>query len=293
MRTILCPLEIYAEHAAPLVEYATGVATKLDARLKLVHVFDLPAFVHPDLEASVARRYEEEAVQERERKLEELRAPYPDVEVETAVVLGVPYRKIVEIVGEEDIDLIVMGTHARKGLTRILLGSVAERVLRTAGIPVWTVPTTGTTVAHPSPTSILCSHDFSEASMRALELTRDLKKPFHAGVTALHVLPEELEAESPFRPGWLQPAQQARYRDALGRELERDIDDVFGPGAQAVQAKTAHGVVIDQIVQAQEESGADLMILGASGKNAVERFLLGSTTVDLLRRSAVPVITVP
>jgi len=61
------------------------------------------------------------------------------VDVETAVVDGAPSRKIVEYADDEDCDLIVMGTHGRGGIDRLLLGSVAERVVRAAEVPVLTV----------------------------------------------------------------------------------------------------------------------------------------------------------
>lgn len=67
------------------------------------------------------------------------RARERDVDVITVVREGPPYETIVAYVGEADIDLIVMGTHGRRGLPRYLLGSVTERVVRTAPVPVLTV----------------------------------------------------------------------------------------------------------------------------------------------------------
>jgi nucleotide-binding universal stress UspA family protein len=61
------------------------------------------------------------------------------VAAETAVETGIVHRSIVDYVGGEDIDLVVMGTHGRTGVGRILLGSVAENVIRTASVPVMTV----------------------------------------------------------------------------------------------------------------------------------------------------------
>jgi len=61
-----------------------------------------------------------------------------DVSVETAVIQGAPYRRILEYADDAGIDLIVMGTHGRTGLDRYLLGSVTEKVVRTADVPVLT-----------------------------------------------------------------------------------------------------------------------------------------------------------
>ncbi|MDS0282701.1 universal stress protein [Haloarcula onubensis] len=62
-----------------------------------------------------------------------------DVAVETAVVTGTPYERILDYADEHGVDLVVMGTHGRTGLDRYLLGSVTEKVVRTADVPVLTV----------------------------------------------------------------------------------------------------------------------------------------------------------
>ncbi|MFB6217087.1 MAG: universal stress protein, partial [Candidatus Aenigmatarchaeota archaeon] len=63
-----------------------------------------------------------------------------DVETVTKVVSGVPHSEIKRYVEDNDIDLITMGSHGRSGLDRLLIGSVAEKVIRTTDIPVMTVP---------------------------------------------------------------------------------------------------------------------------------------------------------
>ena len=62
--------------------------------------------------------------------------PDPKVEVTRQVVIGTPYRKIVEVAEAEHVDLIVMATHGRTGLSHLVMGSVAERVLMGSGVPV-------------------------------------------------------------------------------------------------------------------------------------------------------------
>jgi len=74
-----------------------------------------------------------------ERALADVEAHAGDVPVETAMVDGSPAREIVEYATENDCDVIVMGTHGRSGVGRLLLGSVAERVVRSSSTPVLTV----------------------------------------------------------------------------------------------------------------------------------------------------------
>ncbi|MFW6385169.1 MAG: universal stress protein, partial [Halodesulfurarchaeum sp.] len=81
---------------------------------------------------------EEELEAEGERALESVRrrAERADVDVSTSLERGVPHKKIVEYVDDHDIDLVVMGTHGRTGLDRFLIGSVTEKVLRSADVPL-------------------------------------------------------------------------------------------------------------------------------------------------------------
>jgi nucleotide-binding universal stress UspA family protein len=67
------------------------------------------------------------------------------VDVARRVVVGIPYRKIVEVAEEEKADLIVMTTHGRTGLSHLVMGSVAEKIVRTAPCPVLTIRPTATT----------------------------------------------------------------------------------------------------------------------------------------------------
>jgi nucleotide-binding universal stress UspA family protein len=122
------------------VEHAVDLAATHGARIHGLYVINAATFGGLPMETSwegisgVLREEGEEAV-ERVREMAERR----DVPVDTRIVEGVPSRTIVTYADRNDCDLIVMGTHGRGGIDRLLMGSVTERVVRTADQPVLTV----------------------------------------------------------------------------------------------------------------------------------------------------------
>ncbi len=121
---------------------AIELARRLGAELEIVHVEEpLPAYAFAEGALPDLPRLQEEVRTWAERQLEDLArgARASGVSATTAVLLGVPANTIVEAARTERADLIVVGTHGRTGLERVLLGSVAERVVRNAPCAVLTV----------------------------------------------------------------------------------------------------------------------------------------------------------
>lgn len=139
---ILVPTDFSATADAAL-EYAFGLAERFGASIQLLHVLDDP-FV---FEGMSAEAYITEAPVLRTAMLEDARqrlrhraAPREGgVPVETEVLFGHGARTMAEYAAERGIDLIVMGTHGRTGFAHLMVGSVAERLVRTAPCPVLTV----------------------------------------------------------------------------------------------------------------------------------------------------------
>lgn len=135
--SVLVPID-GSEQAWRAYEFA--VAEFPDAEFVLLHVIDPARGGHSADGAvpSFSPSWYETAEQEAEELFEaaEELATERDVTVETAIVVGKPTREIVDYAGEHGIDHIVMGSHGRSGVSRILLGSVAETVVRNAPVPV-------------------------------------------------------------------------------------------------------------------------------------------------------------
>jgi nucleotide-binding universal stress UspA family protein len=153
IRHILVPHD-FSDGAEYALAYAFVLSEKFDARVTVVHAYEVPTSGYPD---AFITRSEFSAAIERNNaaSLAEVkaRALKAKVNVETSLRRGVPWVTITEAANELKTDLIVMGTHGRRGVARMLLGSVAEKVVRTAPCPVLTVhlpdgENAGTSAAH-------------------------------------------------------------------------------------------------------------------------------------------------
>jgi nucleotide-binding universal stress UspA family protein len=140
VRRILVPTD-FSSTAAQAIEVAIAFAQRFGAELELFHAQSMPTYVFPDAVMPVGpelmRDLDRAVASELERNAERVRAA--GVVVSTASAVGAPDLEICRRAGEWNADLIIIGTHGRTGLPHVLLGSVAEKVVRRAPCPVLTV----------------------------------------------------------------------------------------------------------------------------------------------------------
>jgi nucleotide-binding universal stress UspA family protein len=134
---LLVPFD-FSPYAEQALAYAIGLAQTLQARLTLLYVRDtmswgvaqaevmIPPSYWVELETSIAEGMEEPLA----------RVHQAGLQGETVIAEGVPFQTIIDTARDKSVDLIVMGTHGRTGLTHVLMGSVAEKVVRLASCPV-------------------------------------------------------------------------------------------------------------------------------------------------------------
>jgi len=139
----LVPLD-FSEDANQALAYAIALASTLGARVTLLHVMQSPPWGGVDMDVTIPHAYsrfiqhlEAEVAHRMQACLERVTAG--GLEGETAVVHGVPFQEILDTAKKQQVDLIIMGTHGRTGLQHVLLGSVAEKVVRLAPCPVLVV----------------------------------------------------------------------------------------------------------------------------------------------------------
>ena len=298
IRRILCPLDFsrFSRHA---LEQAVALARESGAVVSALHVFSLAPVADVVLAVVPASGGpERRAAPERAALLSELREFTGEVDsagvtLRTAIDEGDPVVRILDHAVDEAADLIVMGTHGRAGFERLLLGSVAEKVLRKAPCPVLTVPPRaispkrGLTFGN-----ILCAVDFSAASLRALDYAASLATPGGPGLTVLNVvelfadgasLREEVALDTPsFRAG-LRHSALERLHDTVPPEVRAHC-----PVTEVVTM----GKAWKDILHVAAEKAADVIVLGVKGRSTADLFFFGSTTQHVVRQSACPVLTI-
>jgi nucleotide-binding universal stress UspA family protein len=190
-------------------------------------------------------------------------------------------------------DLLVMGGHGRVGVQRLLLGSTTERVLRAAPCPVMVVPPHDTVA--PSVVSfkhIVCAIDFSESSLAALAWALSLAEEADAQLSLVHVIesPPELRVSTTVTDRNLHELHAAFEADTLTR-----LRSLVPPHAShycSVETATGSGAADHAILNFAAERKADLIVMGAQGHGAIERFVFGSKTRDVVAGATCPVLTV-
>jgi nucleotide-binding universal stress UspA family protein len=140
-RHILAPTD-FSEYSKQAVASALELAKTFGAKLTILHVIELPpypveGYVPPSLSATFMDDLERQATTDLAQVVPEVENA--GVEVVRVVAVGTPYRKIIDMAEAEQVDLIVMATAGRTGFSRLVMGSIAERVVRTASCPVLTI----------------------------------------------------------------------------------------------------------------------------------------------------------
>ena len=215
------------------------------------------------------------------------------IPAQRAVVRDVAAAPAIVLYAEEQgIDLIVMGTHGRRGLSRMLLGSVAAEVVRTAGCPVLTVRQPDEeAVQPPAPRSILGPVDFSRHAREALRQAKAVAALSGARINLLHVV------EDRFHPAFYGMAAQSVY-DIDPRIDEKALAelrtlDAETPGTDVqVDFHVRSGHPARAIADFAEEEDIDLIVMSTHGLRGIELFFLGSTAEKVIRRASVPVLTI-
>jgi nucleotide-binding universal stress UspA family protein len=292
---ILCPVDLSPTSERALA-YALALARRHGARVTALHVHQMmvlpletvgpyggpavPAVLsdaeRAQLDAALTRFVADRAA--------------PDVRVTTALVedVNVP-AAILSHVDMVRADLVVIGTEGRSGIQRLMLGSVAERVLRRATCPVLTVPPHAPAASQDSIREVLCPIDFSASSTAALQWAASWAAKAGARVTALHVVEMPPEAADP------PLIEYTALRDRLTRDAYHTMERTL-PGSMRQLDRFDQQVTVGrpaaEILRLADARSADLIVMGVRGRSAVDLAFFGSTTHQVVRRAACPVLAV-
>ena len=298
IRRILCPVDFSDPslralgHAATLAGWYQSVLTALyvETALPNDNAADMRSFgVAPTavLEAARSRRVVDDLHAFVGRAMNGRKV---DVEVEEA--LDVP-DAIVRRAVTRAADLIVMGTHGRTGIKRWFAGSVAERVLRTAPCPVLVVPPQDAVLTSTTSfKSLVAAIDFSASSLAALQWALSLAEEADAHLWLLHTMevPPELRISAVVTDEEIDELNTSARADALSRL--RALIPEGAAGFCSIETATTTGEAAHAILKFAAEHEADLIVMGAQGHGAVDRFIFGSKTRDVIGGATCPVLTV-
>ena len=140
IKKILCAVDL-SEHSRAVAEYATTLAKATGASVVVVYTApSLSQYVGFHVPPNTIENFVGEIVTGAEKSMESFVAEnFPGVDAKGQVLIGYAAEEIINRAEDEKVDLIIMGTHGRKGIDRILFGSVAEKVVKNAKQPVLTI----------------------------------------------------------------------------------------------------------------------------------------------------------
>lgn len=278
-----------SECASNALARAIDVARWQEARLTIVHVVD------PVKEITVAgspgvaliERLSDEGRALLARA--QARAAASGVCASTELQTGPTVEQIVSTSRRLGCDLIVLGSHGRSGLSRVLFGSVAEGVMRDASAPALIVHdhNGGATFRH-----ILAPIDDSACAASALALAIEAAKERDATLTILNVVDPARAVPLAMDPygTTFQPWMEAITHEANAL-LAKARQQAARSGVVA-EAKLVVGFPVDEIVLLSTSLGCDLIVIGSHGRSGVSRLLLGSVAEGVTRRAAAPTLIV-
>jgi len=291
IKLIVCPVD-FSEFSIRAYHYAVSLAEHYRAKMVAQHIVELWRYPYADYAASQGDYQEfwralREGGEERLREFVK-KHTHDEIQPELVVHEGIAADSILSFAQAQKADVIVMGTHGRRGFDRLVLGSVTDRVMRTAPCPVLAISklahdfmAAGEERHHVHHLSrILFCTDFSENSERALNYAISATAEYDAELALLHVL--EDVPSTPKREETIATATE-QLNKLIPREERKTL-----------KTKTAVriGKPYEQIIQFALEAQIDMVTMGVSGRGTFDRAVFGSTTYRVIQLGPCPVLAV-
>ncbi len=277
--------------------YATALCRRFGSTLHAAHVLSDASLLMMTggVDYVSMNTIYEDAHAEAKERLEQMAAHFPAIPHHSHVRHGQVWKSLAEIVEEQDIKLIVVGTHGRTGLGKLLLGSVAEDILRHAPCPVLTVgpnvsgrdklrefsgPGRDLAPLELEMRQIVCAVNFSDDTPRVAQVAITLAEEFRSRLTLMHVIEDYIELGR--RP---EPIEQGI----------RGLQGLVPPDAALdylPDALVEFGATQIEILKTAEQRDADLIVLGARTSRDLSSTHLPSTAHHVIAHAQCPVLTV-
>ncbi len=279
-KSILCPTD-FSEPATLALHYGKHLADCFDARLVVLYADPFtppPYFTSGQVEdlAKTIERFKGASLEYLTRYIHEHLGA--SGEVDRMVAENQPVPAILLAAEEKEAGMIVMGTHGRSGMNRLMLGSVTEKVLHETDRPVLTVrdKTGRAELANVSIKQVLCPVNYTEVALSALEHAVEMSRCFKADLLVLHVI-------------------ESRSADINDEDEHQRLCAWIPDGVRArcsLNEIVRRGDAAEQIIEVASSVQCDMIVIGAQHKHFHDTTILGTTTIRITRHAPCPVLTV-
>jgi nucleotide-binding universal stress UspA family protein len=279
--TVVVPLD-GSELAERALGYATGIADRMNAPILLVGVVPVAS---DESEKNETRAY----LRSVEKRL--------DGRVQIAVERGRPAEAITEVARLSAESLIVMSTHGRGGIHRWMVGSVAEEVVRTAGMPVLLVRGDKEVPRELMVANILAPVDGSEYAEAALDYAVELARAFGATIHLLRVV--DTPSAYAMLSRHMETAATGDILDEIIKSMREETDDYLEKLAQQVASRgvsvrtvSLEGYPGEKLIEHERQGFFQLVVMATAGRSGVSRVVFGSVAERVLKLGRSPVILI-
>jgi nucleotide-binding universal stress UspA family protein len=282
--TILLPFD-GSDGATEVLHHASELAHWADATIQLLYVADTTRDSVTVVEGHTVDalvRKGEDIVAEATEVLDTLGVSY-----ETDIVQGNPAPTIVEYADQYEQDLIVMPTHGREGLSRYLIGSVSEKVVRLSTVPVLTVRMQPDETLEFPYENILLPTDGSAAATHAAGYLLSLAASLDATVHVLSVVDD-----AALGPDVRSTVSATETEQAATDAVDAVVSEAEARGVADTTRHIEHGTPLEEILDCIESNDIHAVGMGTTGRRGTDRILLGSIAEKTVRSAPVPVMTV-
>ena len=215
-------------------------------------------------------------------KLASLKEFLKPVPVRAVAEVGDPRDLILEAEERENPDLLVIGSHKKGLVERILIGSTAEKIVKHSKKPVLTIKG-----AEPNLSGkVVVAYDFSKTAEDMVKFAIHFLKPFGAEVVLLHI-DEPIELPVVEKIGRV---IYQKYKQEKAKYLDKLKDRFSGEGFRITTRSVEGKDPAEGIIKCVEEENPDLLLMGSRGLSGLKRIFLGSTSTKVLREVEVPVL---
>jgi nucleotide-binding universal stress UspA family protein len=290
IKNVLVPVD-FSPLSTLAVNYGAALARKLRARLTLAHVVESPTALIYSFPIE-AEKVEKQRYEQAQRMLPAMLSleDQDDLDLHIVVKIGEIEEQLHSIIREQAADLVVMGTHGRRLIGRLFLGSVTQNMLRKVPVPILTV----CHVLRPLDFKrILFATDLSASSKDGFRYALELARKVDSRLVVAHVMDERpvVTYETPEVAAASDAERRRAIEEAADRFAEFEVEAIR-KGVK-IETKLSEGIPASTLLKTAEKNDIDLIILTVERKGLIERAILGSTAEPIIREAHVPVLSIP
>ncbi len=284
LRKILFPVD-FSERGSSIAGQVAAMARHFNAQVTLLHVVQTRPIWYGDPASAPYQVWinPAELIQESQTVLNAyLTTELEGIKTERVVVEGEPAEGITEYAHKEGIDLIMMPTHGYGPFRRLLLGSVAAKVLHDADCPVWTDVHEPSATLRPGCRTIMCSVDLSEESLPAIQWASSLAASYQAELYLVHAIPA---AEGPTR------LEDSKFRSFLIDAAREYIAELQKKAGTTAKVCIEGAKVATAVRDAALHHDADLVVMGQGSMHSALGGLR-TNSYAIIREAPCPVVRI-